>query len=102
MLDYKDIITKHYALGMSGTKIAESLKVSKSGVNDFLRAFKACPTLDYPLPEGITNYGIASVLRPSGPADGRGRPEPEDQARHHHQIPGRGPVSLHQAVPGHL
>ena len=54
MLDYKDIITKHYALGMSGTKIAESLKVSKSGVNDFLRAFKACPTLDYPLPEGIT------------------------------------------------
>ena len=30
MLDYKDIITKHYALGMSGTKIAESLKVSKS------------------------------------------------------------------------
>ena len=31
MLDYKDIITKHYALGMSGGKIAESLKVSKSG-----------------------------------------------------------------------
>ena len=27
MLDYKDIITKHYALGMSGRKIAESLKV---------------------------------------------------------------------------
>ena len=62
MLDYKDIITKHFALGMSGTKIAESLKVSKSGVNDFLRAFKACPTLDYPLPEGITNYGIASAV----------------------------------------
>ena len=62
MLDYKDIITKHYALGMSGTKIAESLKVSKSGVNDFLRAFKVCPTLDYPLPEGITNYGIASAV----------------------------------------
>ena len=62
MLDYKDIITKHYALGMSGTKIAESLKVSKSGVNDFLRAFKACLTLDYPLPEGITNYGIASAV----------------------------------------
>ena len=27
MLDYKDIITKHYALGMSGGKIAESLHV---------------------------------------------------------------------------
>ena len=62
MLDYKDIFTKHYALGMSGTKIADSLKVSRSGANDFLRAFKACPTLDYPLPEGITNYGIASAV----------------------------------------
>ena len=40
MLDYKDIITKHDALGMSGAKIAESLKVSKSGVNDFLRPLR--------------------------------------------------------------
>ena len=62
MLDYKDIITKHYALGMSGTKIAESLKVSKSGVNDFLKAFRECPVLSYPLPEGITNYGIAALV----------------------------------------
>ena len=62
MLDYKDIITKHYALGMSGRKIAESLKVSKSGVNDFLRAFQECPVLSYPLPEGITNYGIAALV----------------------------------------
>jgi hypothetical protein len=51
MLDYKDIITKHFALGMSGMAIAESLEASPSGVNDFLRAFKACPTLDYPLPD---------------------------------------------------
>ena len=62
MLDYKDIITKHYALGMSGRKIAESLKVSKSGVNDFLQAFQECPVLSYPLPEGITNYGIAALV----------------------------------------
>ena len=47
---------------MSGRKIAESLKVSKSGVNDFLRAFQECPVLSYPLPEGITNYGIAKGL----------------------------------------
>ena len=75
MLDYKDIITKHYALGMSGRKIAESLKVSKSGVNDFLRAFQECPVLSYPLPEGITNYGIAALVYrkrtvdPAGVAD---------------------------------
>ena len=68
MLDYKDIITRHFALGMSGGQIAEALKVSKSGVNDFLRAFKACPTLGYPLPEGITNYGIAEAVYGKNPA----------------------------------
>lgn len=62
LLDYKDIIIKHYALGMSGREIAEQLSVSKSGVNKFLAAFKACKTLGYPLPEGITNYGIATAV----------------------------------------
>ena len=70
MLDYKDIITKHYALSMSGTKIAQSLGVSKSGVNDFLRAFKECKTLSYPLPEGITNYGIAAAVYGKNPSSG--------------------------------
>lgn len=67
MLDYKDIITKHYALGMSGAKIAESLNVSKSGVNDFLRSFRECKTLSFPLPEGITNYGIAAAVYGKSP-----------------------------------
>ena len=58
MLDYKDIITKHYALGRSGREIAKILLVSKTGVNSFLRAFEECKTLSYPLPEGITNYGL--------------------------------------------
>ena len=62
MLDYKDIITKHYALGMSGSQIAVSLNVSKSGVNDFLRAFEKCESLHYPLPPGITNYGISAAV----------------------------------------
>lgn len=62
MLDYKDIIIKHYALGMSSREIAETLPVSKSGVNRFLAAFKECKTLSYPLPEGITNYGIAAAV----------------------------------------
>ena len=38
-LDYKDIIIKHYALSMSGSEIARQTGFSKSGVNDFLRAF---------------------------------------------------------------
>lgn len=58
-LDYKDIIIKHYALSMSGSEIARQTGFSKSGVNDFLRAFKKCEDLQYPLPAGITNYGIA-------------------------------------------
>lgn len=63
MLDYKDIIIKHYALGMSGGEIAKTLKGgSKSGVNKFLAAFEECKNLRYPLPEGITNYGIAEAV----------------------------------------
>ena len=65
MLDYKDIIIKHYALNMSGREIAEILGVSKSGVNGFLNAFKKCKTLDYPLPPGITNYGISEHVYPN-------------------------------------
>ena len=42
MLDYKDIIIKHYALHMSSRKIAEVIGASKSGVNDFLKAFEQC------------------------------------------------------------
>lgn len=61
MLDYKDIITKHFGMGMSGMAIAKSLNASPSGVNDFLRAFKACEKLSYPLPHGITNFGIAKA-----------------------------------------
>lgn len=68
MLDYKDIITKHYALGMSGMAIAKSLNASPSGVNDYLRAFKECKNMGYPLPEGITNYGIAQEVYGKNPA----------------------------------
>ena len=73
MLDYKTIIIQHYALHMSGREIASGLGVSKSGVNDFLNAFKACKTLRYPLPNGITNYGIYEQVygQPSAPASGR-------------------------------
>ena len=62
MLDYKDIIIKRYALNMSGRQIAANLGVSKSGVNEFLNAFDRCESLHYPLPDGITNYGIAELV----------------------------------------
>lgn len=85
-LDYKDIIIKHYALSMSGSEIARQTGFSKSGVNDFLRAFKRCEDLSYPLPAGITNYGIALKVYGSVPGSG-GRnenielPDYEDAAK---------------------
>lgn len=48
MLDYKDIIIKRYALNMSGREIARYLNVSKSGVNNFLKAFEECESLKFP------------------------------------------------------
>lgn len=66
MLDYKLILTKYYVLHMSGREIAGDLGVSKSGVNDFLRSFKECKTLRFPLPEGMTNYGIAAQVYGTG------------------------------------
>lgn len=69
MLDYKDIITKHYVLHLTGAEIARQLDVRKSGVNDFLRAFKQHESLLFPLPEGITNYGIAELVYGHGPGN---------------------------------
>lgn len=62
MLDYKTIIIKRYALNLSGTQIARDLGCSKSGVNDFLKRFEECKTINFPLPDGITNYGIAELV----------------------------------------
>ena len=62
MLDYKNIIIKRYALKMSGAEIAKEISASKSGVNDFLKAFKECGRLQYPLPVGITNYAIYELV----------------------------------------
>ena len=70
MLDYKDIIIKHYALSLSGSEISRQLGASKSGVNDFLRAFENCESIAYPLPPGITNYGIAELVYGSVPGSG--------------------------------
>ena len=62
MLDYKDIIVKHYALGLSGREIAANCGASKSGVNDFLRAFERCDAIGCPLPEGIASYAMAEAV----------------------------------------
>ena len=62
MLDYKNIIIKRYALNLSYKELAEEFGASKSGVNDFIRAFEKCDKLSYPLPDGITNYAISELV----------------------------------------
>ena len=62
MLDFKTILVKRYALGMSGGLIAKELKCSKAGVNKFLSAFARCEKLRYPLPQGITNEAIYQAV----------------------------------------
>lgn len=62
MLDYKDTIIRRYVFGLTGAEIARQLSISKSGVNDFLKAFEACEDLSFLLPEGITNYGIYHLV----------------------------------------
>ena len=72
MLNYKDILVRSYVLHQSGAQIASDLKCSKSGVNDFLKAFRECERIGYPLPDNITNEGIAIlVYGDSGGTKGR-------------------------------
>lgn len=80
MLDYKDIITKHFVFGMPGAEIARQTNMSKSGINDFLRAFKSSEKISFPLPEGITNYGIHELVYGHAPgannrSDGYEKPD---------------------------
>lgn len=70
MLDYKDILQKYYVLHLSAREISRQLNVSKSGVNDFLKAFRSCKDLEYPLPSGITNAGIAMKVYGKIPGSG--------------------------------
>ena len=71
MLDYKSIIIKRYALGLSYKELAEEFSASKSGINDFIRAFERCENLSYPLPEGITNYAIYELVYGHEPGTNR-------------------------------
>ena len=74
MLDYKDILNKHFVLRLSAREISRQTGVSKSGILKFLQAFEKCEDLDYPLPSGITNAGIAMKVYGKVPGEG-GRDE---------------------------
>ena len=62
-MDYKKILRLHYVNNLSGREIADSCgDCSKSAVNEFLRRFRECQELSYPLKEDVTNEYIESLL----------------------------------------
>ncbi len=52
----------HFVNKLSDREIAANCGNSKSSVNEFLRRFKDCRELRYPLPEDVTNEYIGELL----------------------------------------
>ena len=61
-MDYKRVLILHYTNGMSSREIAEVTGVGKTTINEFLKRFKECEELMYPLSEEVTNEFIAGCL----------------------------------------
>ncbi len=61
-MNYKRVLVLHFTNGMSSREIAETTGDGKTTVNEFLKRFKACKELSYPLPEEVTNEFIERFL----------------------------------------
>lgn len=61
-MDYKRVLILHFTNGMSGREIAETTGDKKTTVNEFLKRFRECKELSYPLSEDVTNEFIAGCL----------------------------------------
>lgn len=61
-MDYKRVLILHFTNGMSGREIAETTGDKKTTVNEFLKRFRECEELSYPLSEDVTNEFIAGCL----------------------------------------
>lgn len=71
-MDYKRVLRLHFVNYLSGHEIAENCSdCSQTTVNEFLKRFRECPELTYPLSEDVTNEYIEGLLykKSSIPAD---------------------------------
>lgn len=71
-MDYKKVLRLHFVNYLSSREIAESRgDCGKTTVNEFLKLFKECQELSYPLSADVTNEYIEGLLykRPGVPAD---------------------------------
>lgn len=68
-MDYKKVLKLHYVNMLSSRDIAASTGCGKTSVNEFLRRFRDCTELSYPLASDITNEYIEKLLyKKSGPS----------------------------------
>ena len=61
-MDYKRVLLLHFTNGLSSRDIAEATGAGKTTINEFLKRFRDCRELSYPLPEDVTNEFIESLL----------------------------------------
>ena len=52
-MDYKRVLIFHFTNGMSSREISETTGDGKTTVNEFLKRFRECEELSYPLPEEV-------------------------------------------------
>lgn len=62
VLDYLQILRLHFGKHLSGRQIAESEGYGKTTVNRFLKKFKECEKLSFPLAPTVTNEVIYNTL----------------------------------------
>lgn len=71
-MDYKKVLRLHFVNHLSSREIAESCgDCGKTTVNEFLKRFRECRELFYPLSADVTNECIEGLLykKPGVPAD---------------------------------
>ena len=62
-MDYKKVLRLHYVNHLSGKEISLCCgDCGKTSVNEFLKRFRECEELSYPLEESVTNELIQQIL----------------------------------------
>ena len=62
-MDYKKVLRLHFVNRLSIREIAESCgDCGKTSVGEFLKRFRECPELSYPLPKDVTNEYLEKLL----------------------------------------
>ena len=61
-MDYRKVLMLHYTNGMSSREISQTTGDGKTTVNEFLKRFRECEGLSYPLSSEVTNESLHELL----------------------------------------